>query len=149
MEKAELKEVCTTIGEMHLVHKNTKDEVDRWIAKKGYSVDEIALYLDSRVIKKRGKNQLIGGLAEKKLIQSLNRDTVAFNYYFPEKAIGGINHKIAAFRLLAGIPQWKLAQMIGVERPRISEFENRVKFSHMEAFEKMLKVLDLTIARKV
>lgn len=145
MKEIDLKFACTALRELYFISKQPKEVIEKWIVENNYSVDEIAKYLDSIAIEKRKKGQKFGGIDEKTAIELLNREIVAFNYYYPEKAVGGINHKIAAFRLLAGISQAELAKKIGVSAPRISEFENRVKFSNFEKLEEIMKILNLTI----
>lgn len=147
MTRTDLIFASTAISELYFISKYPKEKIDIWISENKYSVDEIAEFLDTMTVEKRAQGEIFGGIDTKTARELLNREIVAFNCYFPEKAVGGINHKIAAFRLLAGMTQAEMAEKLGVSTPRISEFENRVKFSGFEKLEGMMKVLGLTISK--
>jgi len=147
MKITELLFACTALREMCFISNEKKEVIEKWIADNHYNIDEIAKHLDSYPIESRRKN-MFGAIDRRTAIELLNREIVGFNYYYPEKAVGGINHKIAAFRLLAGISQAELAQKIGVSEVRILEFENKVKFSNFEKLDEIMKVLNLTISKK-
>lgn len=147
MTRTDLVFASTALRELYFISKYPKEKINVWIFEHKYSVDEIASFLDSMTIEKRMHGIHFGGIDRRTATEMLNREIVAFNCYFPEKAVGGINHKIAAFRLLAGMTQAEMAEKLGVSIPRISEFENRVKFSGFEKLEEMMKVLGLTISK--
>lgn len=86
MTRTDLVFASTALRELYFISKYSKEKIDVWISENKYSVDEIASFLDSMTIEKRMHGEHFGGIDRRTATEMLNREIVAFNCYFPEKA---------------------------------------------------------------
>lgn len=142
MTKTELQFASIALRELYFISNTKKDKIQGWIEENKFNIDEIRDYLNSLNVEKRSAaNKLEKNMA----LELLNREIVAFNFYFPEKMTGSIRHKLTAYRLINGLTQKELAERIGVRNATISDFENGKYNIGSDKLEAIMKELGLSI----
>ena len=140
MNNSQLNFACTALRELYFISNTPQEKINSWIKENKYSVEKIREYLAAMTVNKRMQISKIDQVTANEL---LNRELAAFNVYFPEKMAGEIRHKLAAFRLRAGMTQKQLSEEIGVRPATLSDFENGKHNLGSEKIDHIMHVLGI------